>query len=66
MGPLSCQFNFFNDNLSTLYEKHAYLPHQVWKCDELGAQVGRGGGGFVLAKRDTRNVHVVVHDQHEW
>jgi len=49
-----------------LYEKNAYSPHQIWNCDESGAQAGKDGGGYVLAKKGARSVHVVVPDQREW
>jgi hypothetical protein len=53
-------------NLAKLYETHSYSSHQVWNCDESGAQAGRNGGGLVLAKTGSRNVHTIMSDQREW
>jgi hypothetical protein len=56
----------FYANLSMLYETHSYGAHQVWNCDESGAQAGRNGGGLVLARTGSRCVHTVMPDQREW
>lgn len=56
----------FYANLSLLYDTHGYGAHQVWNCDESGAQAGRNGGGLVLAKTWSRCVHTVMPDQREW
>jgi len=56
----------FYNNLEILYSRHDYESQQVWNCDESGAQAGREGGGFVIAKRGCRSVHKVTPDHREW
>jgi len=49
-----------------LYEKNHYESHQIWNCDESGAQVGKDGGGYVIAQKGSKNVHMITHDRREW
>jgi hypothetical protein len=53
-------------NLELLYSNHHYEAHQIWNADESGAQAGRNGGGMVVAKTGSRNVHSIIPDQREW
>jgi len=58
--------NFYG-NLKKLYETHNYPTHHIWNCDESGAQVGKDGGGYVLAQKGCKTVHKkVTPDQREW
>jgi len=56
----------FYNNLQKLYTHRGYAPHQIWNCDESGAQAGRGGGGYVIAKRGSKIVHNIIPNQREW
>jgi len=56
----------FYENLTQLYEKNTYRPQKIWKCNEFGAQAGKDKGGYVLAKRGSRNFHMIVSEQREW
>lgn len=56
----------FYANLMLLYEAQNYGPHQVWNYNETGVQASRNGGGLVLAKTGSRNVHIVMPDEREW
>jgi hypothetical protein len=49
-----------------MYEEHYYPPSHLWNCDEMGAQVGRNGGGRVFAKCGSRNVHSIIPNEREW
>lgn len=44
-GPLLLWFN----NLRTLFEKHKFLPHEIFNWDETGYQIGQGKRQKVLA-----------------
>ena len=50
----------FYHNLQEAYIEHQYDPSYIWNVDESGAQAGRSGGGRVLAKMGTRNVHIII------
>ena len=56
----------FYKNLEELYKKYQYPPEHIWNCDENGAQAGQNGGGRVWAKRESRSVHTIVPNDHEW
>ena len=56
----------FYDNLDTLYSSYNYLPKRIWNCNETGAQNRREGRGMVIAKKGSRAVHSIIHDQREW
>ena len=56
----------FYDNFQKLYMLHDYPPKRIWNCDEFGAQVGKNGGGLVIARTRARQVHSIVPDQREW
>lgn len=56
----------FYSNLQHLYDIHNYSPDHIWNCDESGAQAGKDGGGYVIAKKGSRAVHMVTPDQREW
>jgi hypothetical protein len=56
----------FYENLQTLYTLYQYTPDRIWNCNESGAQMGKNGGGVVIARTGARRVHSVVPDQHEW
>jgi len=56
----------FYDNLENSYNTHKYQPDHVWNCDESGAQAGRDGGGFVIARRGSKTVLKVTPDSREW
>jgi len=56
----------FYRNLQKLYDIHKYEASQIWNYDESGAQVGKDGGGYVLAKRGSRIVQMVSLDQRKW
>jgi len=58
--------NSFYENLKELYDMYNYQTNHVWNCDETGVQAGKDGGGFVIAKRGCKNVHIVTPDQREW
>lgn len=44
-GPLLLWFN----NLRTLFEKHNFLPHEIFNWDETGYQIGQGKRQKVVA-----------------
>jgi hypothetical protein len=56
----------FYENLSSLYDTHAYSPAHIWNCDETGVQAGRNGGAYVLEKTGSCTVNQVVPDEREW
>ena len=56
----------FYENLQSLLTLHEYSVDRIWNCDESGAQVGRSGGGVVIAQKGARHVHSIVPDQREW
>jgi len=56
----------FYSNLKKLYDTHNYEPYHIWNCNESGAQTGKGGGGYVIAKRGSEFVHKVTPNQREW
>ena len=56
----------FYENLEVLYNRNNYSAHQIWNCDESGAQAGHDGGGYVLVKRGSKDVYKVTPDQREW
>jgi hypothetical protein len=56
----------FYDNLETLYKRNNYPPDRIWNCDKTGAQAGRDGGEMVIAKKGSRAIHSIIHDQREW
>jgi len=56
----------FYDNLQKLYNFHKYEANHVWNCDESGVQVGKVGGGYVIAQKDSKQVHQVTLDLREW
>ena len=49
-----------------MYNLHEYPPDRIWNCNELGAQVGKNGGGLVIARTGACQVHSIMFDQHEW
>lgn len=53
-------------NLEFLYSKHAYDANHIWNVDESGAQARRNGGGMVIARTGSKNVHSIIPDQREW
>ena len=56
----------FYDNLEVLYSRHSYSPDRIWNCDETGVQIGRNGGGHVIARKGAQNVQSIVLDKREW
>jgi hypothetical protein len=56
----------FYSNLEFLYSEHVYDANQIWNVDESGAQAGRNGGGMVIARTGSRNVHSIIPDKREW
>jgi hypothetical protein len=56
----------FYANLKKLYELHNYNPSHIWNCDEFGAQTGCGGQGWVLAKKGSHSIHIIIPKEQEW
>jgi len=52
----------FYNNLEVLYKKNNYEATHIWNCDESKVQVGRDGGGYILAKKGSKDVHKVTPD----
>jgi len=49
--------------MKILYNNHNYQAHQIWNCNQNGAQTSKDGGDFVNTKRESKNVHIVILDQ---
>ncbi len=47
-------------NLKKLYELHNYNPSHIWNRDELGAQNGCGGQRWVLAKKGSHSIDIII------
>jgi hypothetical protein len=45
---------------------HRYSLDCTWDCDESGIQVGKNGGGVVIAKTRVHLVHSIVPNRCEW
>jgi hypothetical protein len=62
-----CPFHVatFYDNLELMLGR-GYEPAYIWNCDESGAQVGRNGGGRILAKIRAWSVHSIIPKEREW
>jgi len=56
----------FYDNLQKFYNSHNYEANHIWNCDESGVQAGKVGGGYVIAKKGSKEVHKVILDLREW
>jgi len=56
----------FYNNLEAMYKIHNYEAQQIWNCDEIGAQAGRDGGAYVLARKGSKSVLKVIPNQREW
>jgi len=56
----------FYENLKILYNRNKYEGHQIWNCDESGAQASRDGGAYVIVKRGTKSVVKVAPECREW
>jgi hypothetical protein len=55
----------FCENLEIMLQL-GYEPQYIWNCDEFGAQVGRNGGGRVLAKKGLWSVYSIIPKEREW
>jgi hypothetical protein len=55
----------FYHNLQEAYTEHRYDAFHIWNADESGAQVGRSGGGRVLAKTGARSIHIITPNERE-
>jgi hypothetical protein len=64
-GLCSENVSSFYENLEVMLAKRYEASH-IWNCNELGAQVGRNGGGRVLAKTGARSIHSVILKEREW
>jgi hypothetical protein len=60
------------ENVSSFYEnlenmlRRGYEPSYIWDCDESGAEVGKNGGGRVLAKKGVQRMHSIILKEWEW
>ncbi len=50
----------FYANLEKLYELHNYNRSHIWNPDEFGAQNGCGGQRWVLAKKGSHSIDIII------
>ena len=64
-GLCQCTISSLYKNLEDLYTTFKYPLSHIWNCDESGMQAGRKGGATVLAKVESKSVHIIEPDQRE-
>jgi hypothetical protein len=57
--------SIFYENMGTMLQR-GYEAQYIWNYDKPRAQVGRNGGGRVLAKRGLRSVYSIIPKELEW